>query len=116
MAKQRKPADVFEVDGKPVSKTKERGMRPASNPESREKQMIALAERLAEKQLREGTASSQVIVHYLKLGTEKAKLERSILEANMKLVTAKTNSIEESRNAAEAAEAAIEAMKRYSGG
>ena len=46
-------------------------MRPALTPEARENQMIALAVDLAEQQLRDGTASSQVITHYLKLGSTK---------------------------------------------
>ena len=50
-----------------------RTIRPALTPESRENQMIALAIDLAEKQLQEGTASSQVITHFLKLGTTKAE-------------------------------------------
>ena len=53
---------------------------PATNPEDRENQMIALAVNLAEQQLRDGTASSQVITHYLKLGSTKERLEKDILE------------------------------------
>ena len=41
--------------------------RPALTPEAREQQLIAKATNLAEKQLDEGTASSQVITHFLKL-------------------------------------------------
>ena len=48
-------------------------MRPALTPEARENQMISLAVDLAEKQLMEGTASSQVITHYLKLGSTKER-------------------------------------------
>ena len=48
-------------------------MRPALTPEARENQLVSLAVDLAEKQLREGTASSQVITHYLKLGSTKRK-------------------------------------------
>ena len=55
-------------------------LRPALTPEARENQMISLAVDLAEKQLREGTASSQVITHFLKLGSSKEKLEKEILE------------------------------------
>ena len=53
--------------------------RPAISPEARENQMIALAVDLAEEQLRNGTASSQVITHYLKLGSTKEKIEKEIL-------------------------------------
>ena len=48
-------------------------IRPASSPEARENQMISLAIDLAEQQLRDGTASSQVITHYLKLGSTKER-------------------------------------------
>ena len=68
----------------------ERKIRPALTPEARENQMIALAVDLAEKQLLEGTASSQVITHYLKLGTMKQKIEMEILEKQKALIEAKT--------------------------
>ena len=54
--------------------------RPALTPEARENQLISLAIDLAEQQLRDGTASSQVITHYLKLGSTKEKLEREKLK------------------------------------
>lgn len=53
-----------------------RMMRPALTPEARENQLVSLAVDLAEKQLREGTASSQVITHYLKLGSTKERIEK----------------------------------------
>ena len=53
------------------SSDRSRKIRPALTPEARENQMISLAVDLAEKQLMEGTASSQVITHYLKLGSTK---------------------------------------------
>lgn len=50
--------------GKAVKRSGEHQMmRPALTPEARENQLISLASDLAEKQLREGTASSQVITH-----------------------------------------------------
>ena len=57
-----------------------RMMRPALTPEARENQLVSLAVDLAEKQLREGTASSQVITHYLKLGSTKERIEKEILK------------------------------------
>ena len=59
-------------------------IRPALSPEARENQMISLAVDLAEKQLIEGTASSQVITHFLKLGTTKAELEKEKLRKENK--------------------------------
>ena len=61
------------------SETKAKRMRPAETPEGRENQLISLAVDLAEKQLMEGTASSQVITHYLKLGSTKERIEKEIL-------------------------------------
>ncbi len=98
----------------PEKATKKRG-RPALTPEARENQMIALATNLAEQQLRDGTASSQVITHYLKLGTTKEKIEKEILERQKELITAKTESLQSARRVEELYANALDAMKRYSG-
>ena len=90
-------------------------IRPATTPEARENQLIALAVDLAEKQLLEGTASSQVITHYLKLGTQKEKIEREILEKQKELITAKTEALQATKRIEELYSNAIAAMKTYSG-
>lgn len=90
-------------------------IRPALTPEARENQLIYLATDLAEKQLREGTASSQVITHYLKLGTMKEKIEREILEKQKDLLVAKTEMIQSAKKVEELYTEAISAMRRYSG-
>lgn len=77
--------------------------------------MISLAVDLAEKQLLEGTASSQVITHYLKLGSTKERIEKEILEKQKELISAKTESIQSAKRVEELYTNAIEAMKRYSG-
>jgi hypothetical protein len=89
--------------------------RPALTPESREKQMISLAVDLAEQQLKDGTASSQVITHYLKLASMKEKLERERLVEENKLLRAKTESIASAKNVEKLYSDAITAMKRYGG-
>ena len=89
--------------------------RPALSPEARENQMIAYAVDLAEKQLREGTASAQVITHYLKLGSSKERLEREKLEEENKLLRAKTESIEASKNAEIDYKEVLKAIRSYSG-
>ncbi|MCD8155141.1 MAG: hypothetical protein LUF78_10765 [Clostridiales bacterium] len=89
--------------------------RPALSPEARENQMIALATDLAEKQLREGTASSQVITHYLKLGTTREQLEKAKLEKEVAMVQAKTESLQSSKNMEELMREAISAFRTYSG-
>lgn len=92
-----------------------KSIRPALTPEARENQLIYLATELAEKQLRDGTASSQVITHYLKLGSSKEKLEQEILKENKKLLTAKTEAIQSAKKIEELYANAISAMKKYSG-
>lgn len=89
--------------------------RPASTPEGRENQMINYAVSLAEKQLREGTASSQVITHYLKLASSKDRLEREKLELEKELLVAKTEAIQSAKRVDEMYEKAIKAMSIYSG-
>ena len=90
-------------------------IRPALTPEARENQLISLATDLAEQQLRDGTASSQVITHYLKLGSSKERLEKEILSENKKLLVAKTESLQSSKRIEELYSNAIAAMKKYSG-
>lgn len=99
---------------KRVQTTKKNDIRPALTPEARENQLIYLATDLAEKQLREGTASSQVITHYLKLGSTKEKIEKEILEKQKDLITAKTEALQSTKRIEELYANAISAMKRYS--
>lgn len=90
-------------------------IRPALSPEARENQLIALAVDLAEKQLMEGTASSQVITHYLKLGTTKEKIEREIMEKQKELLEAKAENLRSAKKVEELYINALNAMKNYSG-
>lgn len=89
--------------------------RPALTPEARENQMIALAVDLAEKQLIEGTASSQVITHYLKLGSTKERIEKEILEKQKELISAKTDALRDAKDMKEMYAKALKAMQQYSG-
>lgn len=91
-------------------------IRPPITPEARENQMIALAVDLAEKQLLEGTASSQVISHYLKLGSTKYQIELEKLKSENALLKAKTQQIADQKVQEELYLKAIEAMKDYTGG
>jgi hypothetical protein len=101
-----------------MAKKKEelKGARPATSPEAREQQLVNLAVGLAEKQLREGTASPSVINHFLKIASRREVLEREILEKQSRLIEAKAQSISKDREAEELAKAAIEAMKSYNSG
>lgn len=89
--------------------------RTAMTLESRENQLISLAVDLAEKQLRDGSASAQVITHYLKLGTTRAALEKTKLERENELLKAKTENLQSQKRTEEMFTEAIAAMKSYSG-
>lgn len=84
-------------------------------PKARENQMIALAMDAAERQLLDGSASSQVITHFLKLGTERERLEREKLEKENELLRAKTEAIESGEEMKSLYEEAIKAMRNYAG-
>jgi hypothetical protein len=88
---------------------------PALTPEAEESQLISMAVDLAKKQLMEGTASSQVITHFLKLGSTRERLERERLEEENKLLRAKTKSLEAQEANKDLYEQAIRAMRNYSG-
>jgi len=88
---------------------------PARTLEGRENELISLAYDLAEKQLREGTASSQVITQFLKLGSVRAQLELAKLQNETELLQAKTSALESQRVSEELYANAIEAMRRYGG-
>jgi hypothetical protein len=90
-------------------------MRPALTPEARENQLISLATDLAEQQLRDGTASSQVITHYLKLGSTKERIEKEILEKQKELISAKTEALQSAKRIEELYTNALNAMRNYSG-
>jgi hypothetical protein len=88
---------------------------PATTPEARENQMIALAVDLAEKQLLEGTASSQVISHFLKLGSTREQLEKEKLQRENELLRAKTEATQSAKKTEELYANALNAMRSYSG-
>ena len=88
---------------------------PAISTEAREAQMINLATNLAERQLMNGSASSQVITHYLKLGTERTRLEREKLKAESDLAKAKVEAIKSQQTSEQLYQKAIEAFASYSG-
>lgn len=90
-------------------------LRPALTPESEENKMIALAVNLAKKQLLEGTASSQVITHFLKLASSREKREQELLDEKIKLAAAKTDLIASEARQEELYKQAMDAFKRYRG-
>ena len=101
--------------GTTKSSNSRRKSRPALDPEARENQMIALAVDLAEQQLIEGTASSQVITHFLKLGTTKAELEKEKLRRENEVLSAKAKAYQSGEEMKELYNNAIMAMRDYAG-
>lgn len=117
---------IFEMEenmGRRAKKSPETGdivlrsgkSRPAMTPEEREQEIITLAYDRAEQQIREGTASSQVLVHFLKRGTIEREYELEKLKKENALLAAKTSAIESAQRSEELFSQAIEAMKKYRG-
>ena len=89
--------------------------KPATTPESREDEMVSLAHDLAEEQIRQGTASSQVITHFLKLGSTRERLEQQRLEHENELTRVKIEAIESQKRVEELYMQALSAMRTYAG-
>lgn len=103
MGRQRKSQEVVGEFYRPI------------DPDVREQQMIGLAVDLAEQRLRDGSASSQIIEHFLKLGSSRAKLEMELMAEDLALKGAKRDSIRAERTDAEKYQQAIDAMRIYTG-
>ena len=87
----------------------------ATTPEGRENQLVSDAIDLAETQIRKGTASSQVITHFLKLGSTREKLEQQRLEHENELTRVKIEAIESQKRVEELYMEALTAMRSYAG-
>ena len=88
---------------------------PATTPEGRENQLVAMAVDLAEQQLAEGTASSQVITHYLKLGSTRERLEQARIAQENELLKARVEQLASTHRLEELYEAALKAITSYRG-
>lgn len=91
------------------------GMRPGLTPEAEENQLIALATNLVKQRLMDGSASSQEVTHFLKMGSSKARLENERLIEENKLLRAKTKALESAEDMKELYAEAIRAMASYQG-
>lgn len=89
--------------------------RPALTPEERQRRCEMLAYNLAEKKLEDGTASNQIIVHFLKLATEQTKLEEMKLEADVELSRAKIDAMASQQREEEKTAQVLAALRRYQG-
>lgn len=99
-----------------TTRTRRKTIRPATTPEGRENQLISLAHDLAQKQLIDGTASSQVITHFLKMASSRNKLEEAKIKHENLLLSAKIEQIASGAKIEELYKAALNAMRTYSGG
>lgn len=89
--------------------------RPATTPEARENQLIAAAVDLAAKQLADGSASAQVITHYLKLGSSREQLEQEKMRQEVDLARAKIEAMASAKRVEEMYGEALNAMRAYGG-
>lgn len=108
-----KEVETVARHAKRVIKEDETESRPMLTPEAQESYMINLAVKCAERQLKDGTASSQVITHYLKLATKERELETEKLRNENALLEAKTKSLESAKHIEELYAEAMAAMKSY---
>ena len=88
---------------------------PATTPDGRERQLIAAAYDLAEEQIRSGTATAQVITHFLKLGSTREFLEQERLRHENELLEAKREAIASAQRVEELYKTALDAMRTYAG-
>lgn len=92
-----------------------RSRRPAYTEQARENQLVSLAIDLAERQLSDGTASSQVITHYLKLGSTRERLEQERLHRENALLDSKVEMLASAKKVEELYAEALNAMRSYAG-
>src|SRR3954465_4014487 len=87
----------------------------ARTPEAREDELAALAYDLAERQIREGSASSQVVTHFLKAGSRRERMEQLRMEHEIELMEVKKEQLEGQKRVEELYVSALGAMRSYSG-
>lgn len=117
MARRARKPIIYDEDGNlsPEDRHLDRPMRPALTPEARENQLISLAVDLVEQRLRDGTASSQETTHFLKLASQKNRMELERMKLENELIRAKTQSLKDAADMKTLYADAIAAMRRYSG-
>lgn len=99
----------------PSSSPVQQKRRTAIDPEAREMQLVARAYDLAEQRIMDGTASSQEIIHFLRIGSSKHKKEMDKLMGENELLRAKVEALESGKQYNVLVEDAIRAMREYSG-
>jgi len=89
---------------------------PARTPEAREQQIASMAYDLAEEQIKAGTASSQVITHFIKMGSTRERLEQQSIQHDIELKRVKAEQIQAQKEIEGLFVEAINAMRSYQGG
>ncbi len=89
--------------------------KPAITPEERENELISLAYDVVEERLRNRTATSQETTTLIRAGSTKAQMEIEKLKRENDLLIAKVQNLESQRKVEDLYEAAIAAMRVYSG-
>lgn len=92
-----------------------RRRKPATTPEARELELSSMAYDLAEEQIQGGTASSQVITHFLKAGSSRERLEQMRIAHENELLQVKREAMESAQRVETMYAEALEAMRSYSG-
>ena len=88
---------------------------PPTTDEERAMQMSAMALDSIEERIREKKASPSELLYCAKLGSEEARLDRQIQRENVKLLQARTEDIQRSKNTEELYRQAIKAFQSYNG-
>lgn len=96
----------------PIERQKSK-VKPALTPEGRENQLVSMAYDLAEKHLREGTATSQEICHFLRMGSPTARLEQENMRLKQEKMAAEIKQIESQARVEELYSNALKAMRSY---
>ncbi|ASR83300.1 hypothetical protein SEA_CATERPILLAR_2 [Arthrobacter phage Caterpillar] len=115
MAAPKRARKVYDSEIEPEDQLAIPRLAPATSPEARENQLIGLAYDLAEKQFRDGTASSQVITHFLKMGSSRERLEQLKISGEVRLNDTKIENMESGARTEELYSKAMKAMSVYSG-
>lgn len=87
--------------------------RAATSPEERELQLADAAYDLADEQIRSGTASSQVITHFLKAGSTRERLEQERMRHEVELMEVKKEQLAGQKRIEELFSDAINAFRGY---
>lgn len=88
---------------------------PAKTPEEREGVLISKSLNLIEKQIDDGTASSQVLSLYAKLGSSRERLEQERLVADNAVLRKKLEGMEAAIDVKNLMEDALNAFRGYTG-